>query len=62
MVDSKAKNGKISRSFMVRSEVFTKLKVYAVELGLPYSVVIEGLMTVFLKDPEYWGIDFSIYR
>jgi len=50
-------------TFTIRPNVFIKLKVYAAQNGLPYSVVLEALADSYIEDPiAFPPLHFERYR
>lgn len=56
------KLNKMKRSFTIPRELFIQLKLYAVKKNIPYSIIIEAIIDIYLKNPENFEIDFSKYK
>ena len=59
----KQKSDKMKRSFTISPEVFVKLRVYSSKHGIPYSLIIEGLVDAYTEDSTSFPvINFSKYK
>jgi len=54
---------KLKKTFTIRPEVFTKLNMYSAQKNIPYSVIIEALLSTYFEDSSAFpNINFENYK
>jgi len=54
---------KQKKTFTMRQEIFTKLKIFSARRNIPYGIIIEALVDTYLDEPtSFPEVEFSKYK